>query len=134
MGMQNHDLGTRSVYRKTPYGEFDKVEGNALYFRSGGHVDFDEVFETREFCEMNNQGYSLIRDLVDEVTLLRKLLMEQLRQSGIRITDANEYHRNVASLAGKIGEDPKDLRILLDPMVRTLFSNMFARKQHKQPR
>lgn len=61
-----------------------------------------------------------------EKILLRKLLKEELRQNGVRISAPNEFNRWVHSMAHKIHEDPVSVMAVVRPIVEELMCEMLA--------
>lgn len=115
------------VPRELPFGKAERVEGDSLHLNDGRTISLSETFGQEMFCEMNARGYRLVRELVDEVSIQRKLLMQFLRQEGFRLQDPNEFHRSINSLAGKIGVHAEDLRDLVEPMIFELVKLMLER-------
>jgi len=89
-----------------------------------GHAALDYVFEQ----ELTPKGWRFVADLFGEILLLRKLVKELLRRQGVRIGNSNEYYRDLASSAQKMGVHPDDLKEVVDPILRELFSEMLAKK------
>ena len=114
--------------RKWPLGEIVSFNENSviLHHASGGSGDatLDYVFEQ----ELTPKGWRFVADLFGEILLLRKLVKELLRRQGVRIGNSNEYYRDLASSAQKMGVHPDDLKEVVDPILRELFSEMLAKK------
>lgn len=124
MNQRKEVPGSRVVSRNLPFGLAERVEGNALHLSDGRSINLAEVFGQPEFCEMNYRGFTFVRELVEEVFVLRKMLLEQVRREGVRLSDSNEFYRGLASFAGKIGEHPDTVRAIVEPMVRMVFEDM----------
>jgi len=117
---------SRLSSRKTSYGEIVDIFGNELQFANGAVAEINGEIFGYGFITQHPTGYNMIRDLVGEVVLLRRLLTELMRERGLRITAPNEFHRNIASLAKKIGEHPDDVHAIVKPIVHQLFEEMMA--------
>lgn len=77
------------------------------------------------WMEFDPQDQDIIVGLFTEVSLLRKILRELMRREGFQITSANEFHRNVTSMAHKMHEEPEIIKELLTPYIKELFEQMF---------
>lgn len=112
---------SKSSRRKIPFGAVDRVEDYHLIV-TGGLLYLNAIFESK------TDARGLVGELVEEVVILRKLLMQQMRQNGVRTSGANEFNRELTSFAGKIQEHPDDIRAIVEPMMRQVFEEMLQRK------
>lgn len=82
---------------------------------------------TRDFDpEMTN---AILVAAIDELVLLRKICKEVIRREGRRIVDAGDYYRSTVSFANKIGASAEDVNRILEPILREVFEEMFAKRE-----
>jgi hypothetical protein len=92
------------------------------------------------FCTDQPPGYSLVIALCEEVDILRRLLKQSLKGEHVSIVGSNEFHRNTASIAHKIGCDVESVRAIIQPILEQLVTEMFTpipkrerrRKRHRK--
>ncbi|TSC62522.1 MAG: hypothetical protein G01um101448_439 [Parcubacteria group bacterium Gr01-1014_48] len=132
--MENHE-------REFPFGSILGVDGKYLVFSDGEKWDLNEMFG-QHFCTNQPPGYSFVIELCEEVDILRRLLKQSLKSEHVPIVGSNEFHRNTASIAHKIGCDVESVRAIVQPILEQLVAEMFApipkndkrRKRHRRNR
>ena len=99
---------------------------------STGHklTIFDNLHAAESFTpERGGEWDEAILGLVDTLRVTHKLLVMLSRKLGVRITDANEFHREmIVATARKIGESPEDVRVIVEPIMTVLFQEMIAKQ------
>lgn len=130
-----HEERTRPS-RMFPLATIERCAGNSLLAKDGTEYDLNAIFNSVDLCEQNPVGWRLVKELLDEIVLQRKILKEVLRQEGMTIRDSNEYYRSVVSFANKVGISVDDLKALTEPLVRQVFEEMLNSrpKQHGKSR
>ncbi len=119
---------SKATSRVYPMGTFVKFADSTFFFSDGVEVPLSDVLDGTLDVDITQ----VVRELCDELLLLRKILKETARQRGMRIGYNNDFHREMESMAGKLGEHPDDLKAIVEPMVRELVSDMFTPKKGKQ--
>ncbi len=121
------DKGTHRAY---PLGTLKSCKDGALHFSDGSFVPLADVLEGKVDVSL----HQLVQEICDELFLTRKILKDVARQQRVRIDSNSEYHREMQSLAGKLGENSDDIKAIIEPMIRELFEDMFVSKTKKSKR